>query len=271
MSSGSSTPRRPGERPVSGSAVLLVGHGSRHSSAVATVDTVARALAAQCGLPVAAAHLEFSPPTPAEALIRLADGGHRDVVVAPLLFAPGHHVSVDVPQQIAAATARRPGLRVRATGALLELPHAVELLLTALDDRLAQSRIHHDHLDRPVEALVLAAAGSSHPNSLAAFEDLAQMWEARHGLPVRAGYAAGSGPRVDEVTADLLTRRNHVAVGSLFLAPGRLPDRARSGARRAGATTMADVIGAHPALIDVLTAAVQSPLACATATGQPAP
>lgn len=256
-------------------AVLLVGHGSRDSSATATVDTVARALAAQCGLPVAAAHLEFSPPTPAEALIRLADTGHRDVVVVPLLFAPGHHVTVDVPQQIAAATAQRPGLRVRATGALLELPHAVEHLLTALDDRLAE-RPGPSAL--PADALVLAASGSSRSNSLAAVDDLAERWGERHGLPVRAGYAAGNGPRVDEVTADLLTRESHVAVGSLFLAPGRLPDRAWNGAHRAGATTVADVIGPHPTLIDVLTAAAQgtsttaqSPPACATATGQLAP
>ncbi|HLR95604.1 MAG TPA: CbiX/SirB N-terminal domain-containing protein [Jiangellaceae bacterium] len=265
---------------MSGSAVLLVGHGSRHSSAAATVDTVARALAARCGLPVVAAHLEFSPPTPAEALIRLADAGHRDVVVVPLLFAPGHHVTVDVPQQIATAISQRPGLHVRTTGALLELPHAAEFLLTALDDRLAECHPHlsGDRAHRPFEALVLAAAGSSHPQSLSAFEDLAHRWETRRRLPVRAGYAAGNGPRVDEVTADLLTHRNQVAIGSLFLAPGRLPDRVRSGARRAGATTTADVIGAHPALIDVLTAAVyrsatstQSPSACATATGQLAP
>jgi len=246
---------------VSASAVLLVGHGSRHSSAAATVDTVARALAARCGLPVAAAHLEFNPPTPADALVRLADTGRRDVVVVPLLFTPGHHVTVDVPEQIAAATGRRPGLRVRATGALLDLPHAAEFLLTALDDRLSACRTPlyqpEDRLDRPVEALVLAAAGSSHPQSLAAFEDLASTWGARRGLSVRAGYAAGDGPRVDEVTANLLTHGNRVAVGSLFLAPGRLPERAWNDARRAGATTVADVIGAHPALIDVLAAAVQ--------------
>ncbi|HEX7744748.1 MAG TPA: CbiX/SirB N-terminal domain-containing protein, partial [Micromonosporaceae bacterium] len=51
-----------------------------------------------------------------------------------------------------------------------------------------------------------------------------------------------------------LRRRGHrrVAVGSLFLAPGLLPDRARDRARAAGAWTVAAPLGSHPALVEVL-------------------
>lgn len=42
--------------------------------------------------------------------------------------------------------------------------------------------------------------------------------------------------------------RRNIAVGSLFLAPGRLLDRATELALEAGALAVADPLGAHPDL-----------------------
>ncbi len=237
---------------MTGPVVLLVGHGSRNPAAAATVDAIAAEVASVAGLAAAAAHLEFSPPTPADALVRLADAGHHRVVVVPLLFTPGHHVTVDLPRHVSAARALRPSLRVRAAGPLLQVPGAAHHLLDALDARLA-GPINETSL--PPDALVLAAAGSSHRGSLAAVDDLARQWAGRHGLPVRAGYASGSGEAVGAVVEDLARTGRRVAVGSLFIAQGRLPAQVRRQARDAGATAVADVIGTHPALIRAIVAA----------------
>jgi sirohydrochlorin ferrochelatase len=244
---------------VSGSAVLLVGHGSRTPGAGETVRAVAAALADRVRRPVEVAHVELDPPDPAQALVALADRGFRHVDVVPLLFAPGHHVTVDVPRFVAAALARRTGLTVRRTGALLELPGAAELLLDALDDRLAAVVG-----GSPVDALVLAASGSSSPRALAAVEALALRWSRRRRLPTRAASASGTGPAVGDVVRELAGQGQQVAVGSLFLAPGRLPDRARQAALGAGALAVADVLGAHPALVDLLAQQCSS-----GATGRP--
>jgi sirohydrochlorin ferrochelatase len=246
---------------VSGSAVLLVGHGSRTPAAGATVRAVAAALAERVRRPVEVAHIELDPPDPTEALVALADNGVRHVDVVPLLFAPGHHVTVDVPRFVAAALARRKGLTVRRAGALLEQAHAPDLLLDALDDRLAAAVG-----SSPVDALVLAASGSSSPRALAAVEALALRWSRRRRLPARAGFASGSGPAVGDVVRELAGQGQRVAVGSLFLAPGRLPDRAREAASGAGALAVADVLGPHPALVDLLAQQCSS-----GATGEPVP
>jgi sirohydrochlorin ferrochelatase len=241
--------------------VLLVGHGSRNPAAGATVRAVAAALAVRVRRRVEVAHIELDPPDPTEALVALAAKGFRHVDVVPLLFAPGHHVTVDVPRFVAAALARCEGLTVRRTGALLEQGHAADLLLDALDERLAAAVA-----GRPADALVLAASGSSSPRALAAVEALALRWSRRRRLPARAGFASGTGPAVGDVVRELAGQGHRVAVGSLFLAPGRLPDRARHAALGAGALAVAEALGAHPALVDLL--AQQCP---SGTTGEPVP
>ena len=84
---------------------------------------------------------------------------------------------------------------------------------------------------RELDALVLAAAGSSDPLANQAVARLARVWGSHHKLPVTAAFASAAPPATGEaVRAFRAEGRRHIAVASLFLAPG-LP--ARPG-RRAG-------------------------------------
>jgi sirohydrochlorin ferrochelatase len=230
-------------------ALVLVAHGSRDRRAAGIVDRlVATCAAALPGVTVVGSYLDHGSPAPVDALTSLADRSGDVVVAVPLLFAAAFHARVDLPRAIAAAATARPALRVVQAPALIpDSGRVPALLLAALDDTLGPGL-----LDRP-DALVLAAAGTSHPGARRAVGATAHAWGVRHGLPVRVGWASAAAP--DPGTAVYELRRRgyrRIAVGSLFLAPGLLPDRARDRAAAAGARAVAPPLGAHPALVDIL-------------------
>ena len=108
-------------------------------------------------------------------------------------------------------------------------------------DALSDARI------RELDALVLAAAGSSDPLANQAIGRLARVWGARHKLPVTAAFASAAPPATGEAVRQFRAEgRRHIAVGSLFLAPGLLPDRAAELALEAGAIAVSEPLGAHP-------------------------
>lgn len=230
-------------------ALVLVAHGSRDRRAAQVVERLVAACAAALpAVSVLASYLDHGSPAPVDALASVADRGHADVVAVPLLFAAAFHARVDLPRAIAAATTARPALRVVQAEALIPGANRVPTpLLAALDDTLGAG------LPDAPDALVLAAAGTSHPGARRAVGGAAHAWGVRHGLPVRVGWASATTPDPGAAVREL-RRRGHrrVAVGSLFLAPGLLPDRARARAWAAGACVVAPPLGAHPALVDVL-------------------
>ena len=83
---------------------------------------------------------------------------------------------------------------------------------------------------------MLAAAGSSDPLANQAVARLARVWGQRHKLPVTAAFASAAPPATGEAVRQFRAEgRRHIAVASLFLAPGFLPDRAAELALEAGA------------------------------------
>ena len=96
---------------------------------------------------------------------------------------------------------------------------------------------------------MLAAAGSSDPLANQAVARLGRVWGTHHKLPVTAAYASSAPPATGEaVRAFLGEGRRHIAVASLFLAPGNLVDRAAELALEAGAVAASEPLGAHPNL-----------------------
>src|SRR4051812_35478284 len=98
-------------------AVLLVAHGSRDPRAAGIVAALADAVrpvlaAGRTGQRVAVAHLDFTEPSVGTALRGLAAAGATEVVVVPLLFAPGYHLRVDLPAAVAEVRVGRPDLAV---------------------------------------------------------------------------------------------------------------------------------------------------------------
>lgn len=225
-------------------ALIALAHGSRDPRAAATITAlVGEARAMRPDLRIEHAFLQGSKPSFATVVDRLVRAGHDEVVVVPLLLTEAHHATADVPAVVAEALERHPGLQVRATTILGLETCFLEVLDVRMREALSASRV------RELDALVLAAAGSSDPLANQAVARLARLWGTHHRLPVTAAYAAAAPPATGEaVRAFRAQGRRHIAVASLFLAPGSMTDRAAELALEAGAVAVSDPMGAHPTI-----------------------
>lgn len=225
-------------------ALLCVAHGSRDPRSAATIQAlVGEVRALRPDLRVEASFLELAEPGVLTAVDRLVKDGVEEVVLVPLLLSEAYHATVDVPRVVQEAMARHPGLQVHASRILGHEPSFLGVLDERLRDVLARKRV------RELDALVLATAGSSNPVANQAVSRLARTWGARHHLPVTAAFASAAPPATGEaVRAFRAEGRRHVAVASMFLAPGFLPDRAAELAVEAGAVAVSDPLGPAPEL-----------------------
>ncbi len=231
-------------------ALVALAHGSRDPRSKATIEAlVAEARALRPDLRIEAAFLELSKPAFPKVVDKLVRAGYDEIVVVPLLLNDAYHAKVDVPAAVRAATEAHPGLRVRASRILGLEPVFLEVLDRRLRAALTDARV------RELDALVLASAGSSDPLANQAVARLARVWGTRHKLPVSAAFASAAPPATGEaVRAFRAEGRRHVAVGSLFLAPGFLPDRAAELALEAGAVAVSAPLGADPEVARTLLA-----------------
>lgn len=223
-------------------ALVALAHGSRDPRSAKTiralVDEVRRM---RPDLRIEPAFLDLSKPAFPTVVDRLVRAGFDEIVVVPLLLSEAYHARVDVPTAIAEATARHEGLRIRATGVLGLESTFLEVLDARLREALREARV------RELDALVLAAAGTSDPLATQSINRLARVWGARHRLPVTTAFASAAPPATGEaVRAFRAQGRRHIAVGSLFLAPGTLHDRATELALEAGAVAVSQPFGADP-------------------------
>jgi sirohydrochlorin ferrochelatase len=225
-------------------ALVALAHGSRDPRSAATIKAlVDEVRAMRPDLRVESAFLELSKPSFTTVVDKLVRAGFDEIVVVPLLLTEAYHAKVDVPSAVAEASAKHPGLQIRATSILGLEAQFLEVLDVRLRDALKASRV------RELDALVLAAAGSTDPLANQAVARLARVWGSRHRLPVTAAFASASPPATGEaVRAFRGEGRRHIAVASLFLAPGFLPDRAAELALEAGAVAVSEPLGAHPEL-----------------------
>ena len=231
-------------------AVLLLSHGSRDPRAAYVVDGLVAAVARRSGREVRAAHLDFTTPTPHVALRRLANDGFTSVRVVPLLFTPGYHLTHDVPLAVeASGVTQRMHVSV-APSLLSGGRRARELLLKALADRLLQAGV-----DRQVDALVLASAGSGSQAARLHIESLARDLECAHGIPVMPAFASAATPSPIQALEALSDKGiQNPAVTSLFVAPGRLSD---SVVAACPDLPVADPLGVSPAFVELLVAQAQ--------------
>ncbi|SCK43482.1 Sirohydrochlorin ferrochelatase [Streptomyces sp. WMMB 714] len=233
-------------------ALAVIAHGSRDPRHAATVDALcARVRALRPGLRVESGYLDFDAPSVPRLLERLDAEGVRDVVAVPLLLSRAFHAKSDIPAVLGEATARLPRLDVRQAGVLG--PHP--LLLTALERRLGEAGLAGASPDeRRSTGIVLASAGSSDPEAIAAIAQTAREWRRTAGwCAVRPAFASAALPRTADAVRGLRADGvERVAVAPYVIAPGRLPDRIAAGAREAGADVLAPVLGATGELAEVL-------------------
>jgi sirohydrochlorin ferrochelatase len=226
--------------------LVTVAHGTRHPTGNRVAAALTEQAAARLGMPAQAAYVELCAPLFAEVMADPpADGATR--LVVPLLLSTGYHVRHDLPAALRPSAPRAP--------ALLAGPLGPDPLLAAAQvERLRAAGA------RPGQPVVMLAAGS---NDVAAARDLqsaADLLATSWGAPVRLAVLAGLGPRPEEVV------RAGDAVSPYLLAPGFFARRAAATAQGLGAGVVADPIGVHPLVVDLVVARVRALLAPARAT-----
>ncbi len=231
-------------------ALVCLAHGSRDPRSAETINAlVGEVRAMRPDLRIETAFLELAKPSFGTVVSKLVRAGFDEIVVVPLLLTEAYHAKVDVPTVVAEQCAKHEGLRIRATQVLGLETGFLEVLDLRLRAALKDARV------RELDALVLAAAGSSDPLANRSVARLARMWGSHHHLPVKAAFASTAPPATGEaVRAFRAEGRRHIAVASLFLAPGFLPDRAAELALEAGAIAVSAPLGAHPELARVVLA-----------------
>jgi sirohydrochlorin ferrochelatase len=221
-------------------ALVALAHGSRDPRSAETIRAlVAEVRSMRPDLRIEPAFLDLSKPSFPTVVDKLVRAGYEEIVVVPLLLTEAFHAKVDVPAAIAAVEAKHPDLRVRASNILGLETVFLEVLDRRLRAALKAARV------RELDALVLAAAGSSDALANQAVARLARLWGAKHKLPTVAAYASAAPPATGEAVRQFRAEgRRHIAVGSMFLAPGTLPDRAAELALEAGAVAVSEPLGA---------------------------
>jgi sirohydrochlorin ferrochelatase len=223
-------------------ALVALAHGSRDPRSAETIKAlVDEVRGLRPDLRIEPAFLDLCKPAFPVVVDRLVRAGYDEIVVVPLLLTEAYHAKVDVPEAITEATDRHDNLRIRATHVLGLEAAFLEVLDRRLRSALSEARV------RELDALVLAAAGSSDALANQAVARLARMWGARHRLPTVAAFASAAPPATGEAVRQFRAEgRRHIAVGSMFLAPGMLPDRAAELATEAGAVAVSAPLGADP-------------------------
>jgi sirohydrochlorin ferrochelatase len=223
-------------------ALIALAHGSRDPRSAQTITTlVDEVKALRPDLRIEKAFLDLSKPSFTTVVDRLVRAGFEEIVVVPLLLTEAYHAKVDVPAAVAEAGARHETLKIRASAIVGLETRFLEVLDLRMREALRAARV------RELDALVLAAAGSSDPIANQSVARLARLWGTHHKLPVTAAFASSAPPATGEaVRAFRGAGRRHIAVASLFLAPGFLPDRAAELALEAGAVAVSEPLGAHP-------------------------
>lgn len=220
--------------------LVLVAHGTRDPAGAQVTEAVAAQVRDRLpGERVAVAYADVRGPSIADAL-RLLPG---PVVAVPMFLAAGYHVRVDMPEQVRATG--------RADVTLAQTFGPDPVLVAAVVERLAAAGYGRG------DAVVLAVAGSSDPAATADSAAAARLLGRALGGPVTLATIAAGGPRVPEVVARLRAGgAARVAVASWLLAPGLFQHRLRA----SGADVVAEPVGPHPAVAELVVARYRAAL-----------
>jgi sirohydrochlorin ferrochelatase len=193
--------------------LVACAHGTRNPTGRRLIGELALAARAlRPGLRTTAAFVDVQPPTVVD-VVRGLSSSDTPAIVVPLLLSGGYHVHVDIAGAVAAhpsATAAKP---------LGPDPR----LAAVLTDRLVAAGADRRN---PNTAIVLAAAGSSDPRSVADVEGTADLLQRDWAGPVTTGFGSAAQPTVpDAVTAARKAGAEQVVVASYLLAPGHFHDK----------------------------------------------
>ncbi|HEU0088889.1 MAG TPA: sirohydrochlorin chelatase [Pseudonocardiaceae bacterium] len=236
--------------------LVAVAHGSREPRSAGTVSAlIDRVRLLRPDLDVRLAFLDLCAPRLDAVLATVPRA-----VVVPLLLGDAYHAKVDVPGEVARATAARPGLDVVIADVLGPDPRLEDAAL----GRLAEAGVSPED---PDVGVVLAAAGSSHPPANATLAAVAARWTRRSRWQVVPAFACAARPTVPDAIITLrIAGARRIAVACWFLAPGLLPGKiTRLALSASPQARLAAPLGAHDAvaalIADRYDLALQAPMA----------
>lgn len=226
--------------------LVTVAHGTRVPSGNLVASAITARAARRMGrLRSQTSYVELCGPSFGDVM----SDNQAPAVVVPLLLSTGFHVKQDIPGAIAASPAT--ALLARPLG-----PHP--LLAEVMCLRLRAAGAH------PGDPVVLAAAGSNDPDTAYDLAAAGRMLQARWGAPVRVATVTGIGRPINEVV-DEARSDGRVAVAPYLLSPGFFSRRTRALSELAGAATVADVLGAHPLVAELVVRRYRAVLAASRA------
>lgn len=214
--------------------LITVAHGTRDQSGTGVAAAITAAAGVALGVRAITSYVELSEPLLADQM-RAADS---PCVVVPLLLSTGFHVRQDLPEALASAS--QPASLARQLG---PDPALARALRTRLLDAGAA-------LGDPV---VMVAAGTRDPAGGVDLEQAGVLLADEWAGPVRLATLTGPGPNLAE-TVRLARRDGPVAVAPYLLAPGYFARRAHAESTAAGAAVVAEVIGCHGHVVDLVVA-----------------
>jgi sirohydrochlorin cobaltochelatase len=184
---------------MTGTAVLVCGHGSRDPEAIAEFELVAAALRPR--LPqfdFATGYLEFARPTIRDGLAMLAARGARQILVIPGMLFAASHVKNDLPWEMNTFIADNPGIDVRLARDLSIDPK----LLRAAAERIAAAEPDGSAIPRTETLLVVVGRGTNDPDANSNIAKLARMlWEGMGFGWAETAFSGVAHPRVDAALA----------------------------------------------------------------------
>jgi sirohydrochlorin cobaltochelatase len=179
---------------MTGTAVLLCGHGSRDPDAIAEFELAAAALRPR--LPqfdFATGYLEFARPTIREGLTLLAARGARRILAIPGMLFAASHVKNDLPWEVNSFIADHPGVDVRLARDL-----GIDAkLLQAAAARIAAA-ITDGGIPIAETLLLVVGRGTKDPDANSNISKLARMlWEGMGLGWAEVAFSGVAHPRVD--------------------------------------------------------------------------
>lgn len=205
--------------------LVTVAHGTRHPSGNDVAAELTQLAGDLLGVPSQVSYVELCAPLLADVMREC----HTPTTVVPLLLSTGFHVRHDLPAAVALSSAPVTVAPPLGPDPLLARTQVVRLQLAGAE---------------PCQDVVMVAAGSQDPLALDDLEQardhLADAWDGEVRL------AALSGPIVRP--ADVV--RPGDAVSPYLLAEGHFAARTRD--ESSAATVIAQVLGPHPLLAELI-------------------
>ncbi len=204
-------------------AILVLGHGSRHVRANREFEGLVEALRRRRpGLDVAHAYIELAEPLLADGLFRLASRADRVIVLPLFLFAAGH-VKADVPRALTAARAAFPAVRFEVAPAL-----GVDRVMVQIAVARARAALPPGEGEAARTALLAVGRGTSDPDANGDFCKLVRLvGEAGGFAQAEPCFVAVTHPRFETAAERLaLSRPARVLVLPYLLFEGRVLEQA---------------------------------------------